>query len=733
METNGVCEKSASYMVRSGRDRVMVRFQPSESHGLLRRWTRAPFPWVLGLFGLLTSLAPADEIITFDEVIPSPENVRKQYCIHPLTNKGVEFRKGPRIYEPVDESGNPLPIASPTHTLTNESPGEEFAAHEMLIISFTAGQSRVGAKVGLDRHWGFPVTARLRAFDDPNPGEGAKLTPSPDPSVSLGLGPTPVTTLLEWSTPSGASSIRRIEIEFVNPTTNAVAVEVIDDLAFSTIGPPCVVDTVPPTVSIEQPSIPNQVFTNTELLLRFSVTDNVGVASTKVIMLDTSGSELGSFAPSVSSSTSFVKEFFTYALPGTTAIRVEAADFAGNVGEDNTTIKSVMPSPDLNLWVLGVEITQGIQDDISVSTESRRAFAPEASLSSHVPLVAGKRTIVRVYPGVTSTDIPVNGARMSLYCLKTLGANLGAGTPCDGPLAAELVNPNVVIDPANQNDLTTLRTSSGLSYNFVLPNEWTRPGSPRWLVAVIHSPPYVHECGHGTVNDCDDGANFFVLQVSPLGFQEMASLLIQPIFTCIRRKDSVPPETCDSVVATASDAQDLIEKVFWTTDWDDDGVDDRFFSNVFPIADLSQGVKLNLPIMNEYADGDLTSPSGIVAKKQMNDLLNQICERLDLDQLAGQFGDTTDRMTYYAFINPPTGPSGMAKLDKPCAVGKFDMNPSRVNDNDYCRNCLDDPLWQIHYDVPTAATQMRDILDGVPAELLRQVLSELFEKVRRAG
>lgn len=30
-------------------------------------------------------------------------------------------------------------------------------------------------------------------------------------------------------------------------------------------------------------------------------------------------------------------------------------------------------------------------------------------------------------------------------------------------------------------------------------------------------------------------------------------------------------------------------------------------------------------------------------------------------------------------------------------------------------------------------TQMREILDGVPPELLRQVLAELFAKVRRAG
>ena len=45
--------------------------------------------------------------------------------------------------------------------------------------------------------------------------------------------------------------------------------------------------------------------------------------------------------------------------------------------------------------------------------------------------------------------------------------------------------------------------------------------------------------------------------------------------------------------------------------------------------------------------------------------------------------------------------------------------------------CNLETIFGVH-EVPSD-TQMREILDGVPPELLRQVLPALFEKVRRAG
>ena len=45
--------------------------------------------------------------------------------------------------------------------------------------------------------------------------------------------------------------------------------------------------------------------------------------------------------------------------------------------------------------------------------------------------------------------------------------------------------------------------------------------------------------------------------------------------------------------------------------------------------------------------------------------------------------------------------------------------------------CNLETIFGVH-DVPSD-TQMREILDGVPPELLRQVLPKLFAKVRRAG
>lgn len=667
---------------------------------------------LLCAFGAGVLVAPpalADDVaVTFGEPIPVPETVRTQYCNNPVTNKGLESKFDTRIYVPVDEASNPVQTSSPTHALTNELPGEEFAAHKTMILSFTVGQTHVGARVGLDRNWGFPVTARLRAFDDPDPGEGAKLTPDPDPSVSLGTGPAPVTTPLEWSTPDDDATIRRVEFEFLNPLTNEVAVEVIDDLSYSVVGPPCVTDIFPPSVQILQPS-PNQAFSGPEFLLRYLAQDDVGVATVKVVILDANGDELGSFFPSFTPSTLVQSQFYTYALPGTAAVRLQVTDFAGKKSDDEVPIGLALPGPDLNLWALAIEVTQGLQNHVPESQQSRRNFATEANLISAIPLIAGKRTIVRVYPGVEGTTNPVVGARVSLHCRKSLGANLGAGETCDGPLSANLVNPAIVIDPANGNDVDTLRRDSALTWNFVLPVDWTRPGTPRWLIAVVHAPPYVPECGRGTADDCDDGANFFVLRLP--GFHETAPLLVQPIITCIRRDPNVPPETCTSVAATVSEAQDLVENIFWTADWDNDGIEDRFFGTVLPVADLSEGVKINPPIMNEFADGDLNTPNGIVSDEKMGDLLAQICEQSDLDNLNTLFGDAPGRAIYVALVPPPTGPSGKANLNKPCAVVKFDTINNRVNDNDYCRNCPGEPVLPLHYDVPTTNQEIVHTFD----------------------
>ena len=237
------------------------------------------------LSGVSTAMA-SHVGITFEETITTPANVVKQYCTG-SANKGVEFISGFGIMQP------PVPTSSGTHALM-ENPGDDVNPFSgPLVFRFTIGQSHVGVMVGLDRNYPFPVTALLRAYDDPEPGAGTKLTSDFGPAVVLGNGPIAITAPLNFSTPTGEPIIRRVEIEFLGPIGNAPR-EIIDDLTFGEIGPPCVTDTQSPIVNILQPT-PGQTFNTPEILLHYRAQDvGTGIASIRVAMLGPGGTELSS-------------------------------------------------------------------------------------------------------------------------------------------------------------------------------------------------------------------------------------------------------------------------------------------------------------------------------------------------------------------------------------------------------------------------------------------------------
>jgi hypothetical protein len=411
--------------------------------------------WVLGwiVAGIWTAIA-SHVTITFEEPIPVPGNVRTQYCNNPATSRGVEFKFAAKIFEP------PVATASGTHAIMAIPDSDDvnpFAGP--MVISFTTGQTHVGMMVGLDRSYEFPVSAVLRAYDDPDPGEGTKLTPTPDPSVVVGTGPIAITTPLAFSTPGDAPTIRRIEIEFLGPAGES-ALEVLDDLTFGEVGPLCITDTQPPSVQILRP-LAGQSITSPQVLLHFRVQDlGSGVASIRVVMLGSGGTELSPFfycggndfprtCPGFPSSFDVDAQFFTFFPRGTLAIRVEAVDFAGNTGQAQVSINLALPDPNYNLWALGIELTQGIQHQAPSSTRSRSPIAPQETLeTATIPLIAGKRTVVRVYPGVEATTIPVIGARATLRCCNNLPATLGDCEPCGGPASVDAVIPEITVNPA---------------------------------------------------------------------------------------------------------------------------------------------------------------------------------------------------------------------------------------------------------------------------------------------
>ena len=309
-------------------------------------------------FALAADLPRAQHTITFEEAVPVPAAIRSQYCNDPLTSGGVEFLGTQGIVVPG------VATASGTHALTNAEYASEFAFTRTLRVRFTTGQGSVALKTGLTEAYAWPVYATLRAYATGTPGAGPALDTQ---TVLLGQGPTPITTLLQVT--DAANRIRSIELECKAAGTGGWVVETIDDLTLSHVGPPCLVDTVPPTVTILEPTA-GQTLNYPRARLHFEVFDpESGVASQRIQVLDANLVVLQDYAlcgvsdaPACNYLTPPTLSSFDNEVelpPGAQAIRVEATDFAGNVGTATRLLDLRLPGPNLNLWVESVELNQG--------------------------------------------------------------------------------------------------------------------------------------------------------------------------------------------------------------------------------------------------------------------------------------------------------------------------------------------------------------------------------------
>lgn len=462
------------------------------------------------------------QTITFEEPITGPTAVRDQFCLGDSRHRGVQFPSTGRIFTPS------VATASPQNAFVNAVGTELFDASADLPIRFTAPQSRVSVKVGLDRAHAFGVIARLVAYssDTSNSGYVAHAT------VFLGRGPTPITRVLRVQ--SSSANIRRVLVSFAGSCVGCHAFEVIDDLSFTGVGPPCsgAADNLQPFVRIDSPQA-GAVLNHPDVELDYRATDiGSGVATVRVSLLDAGSSPLASFAScgavgapacTAPAGSSTVTARFLTALPaGTRTIRVSAWDAAGNRGFADRSINYMPPSSAFNLWAEAMEVTQGIQQWLPTNDQRRRRaddittfWYPYRGYPPAVPLVAQRKTIVRLYPGVEATGgPPVVGARASLRCF--LGYHFVS--PCPGPPGILPVDapPALIerISVAAGDDLAARRADTRLSWNFVLPSEWTRAGTIH-LEAEIDAPVKLGEC-----TGCDDGANR--IRVGNLRFEPVA-------------------------------------------------------------------------------------------------------------------------------------------------------------------------------------------------------------------
>ncbi|MDH7487776.1 MAG: PKD domain-containing protein [Anaerolineae bacterium] len=469
-------------------------------------------------------------VITFEESIPNPDTVRTQYCNNPTTNRGVEFLDTGRIFKPS------VQVNSPIHALTNRFPGEEFGAERRIRIRFTAGQRQVGVRVGLDRSYPYPITAVMYAYSSATPGTGF-LTYA---TAYLGYGPTAITQ--DLAVYSDAGDIRSVAIEF--SAANYWGDEVIDDLRFTTIGPPCISDTTAPGVAITQPAADGQSFQSPALRLAFVANDSgTGVAKLQVVFLNAGGGEVGSFYVCGASTTpacfydvfpfTASCDFQTLMPANTQKIRVKAWDFAGLSGQADRTLNFVNIGY-FNLWAQGLEITQATQPWVATNSQSRLSGTPPTlqypAAPTAVPLVANRTTVVRVYAGVEGTtgNVPLNNVRAQLRCFK----NAAYTIPCPG---YQWINPQslppdvfsqITVRPGDS--LDTKRRDTKLSWNFILPDNWTAAGT-LYLETEILPPWGLQECA-----GCADAANR--LRVSGIQFQAVPNFTSLVHFVRIRRQ-----------------------------------------------------------------------------------------------------------------------------------------------------------------------------------------------------
>ncbi|MFO7544205.1 MAG: PKD domain-containing protein [Trueperaceae bacterium] len=579
-------------------------------------------------------------------------------------NKGVEFlAPGGRIIEPNPGSSPPR---SRTGALTNMLDPESFDASGPLNVRFTAAQTRVTVHVGLHMAYGFDVVATLSAYTSSTPGTGLIESKT----LSLGQGPAAIQHAMTVT----GSSIGSVSLQFAGAGADEFAFEVIDDLTFSTAGPACggATDTTPPEVQIVRPATNGLTFNNPRLVLSLlAIERESSLAEVEVQFLDSNIQIMKQFlvcggggGPGCSSGSvpdEWRGEFWTELPVDTSFIRLRARDIAGNYGLTLRRLDLTVPPSSTNLWVQGMEVTQGIQSWVARSTQSRSSSPPVISVpATATSLVENKRTVVRVYPGLEgSGGVPVVGASARLTC--RYGQFFD--TPCPGPAFLKPVLGNLTVDPADALTIEGLRGDPDKTWNFWLPPAWLDLDEFITLSAEVSLPPGISECA-----GCEDGAN--ELSARTFRFRPVTPLTIVPIWACVRRDPAHAKNDCDRTPT------EVVRPVFHSRD--------SMFVQTFPVP--SEDIRVQLRSANTmFIDGSFeTGHNGAMTSDRMKDFMDDVCNTVLMDSWQGRYPDAPrDGIAVYFGIvpNPITKVNGYGRPNRFCAIAKVG-DPSLDIDGD---------------------------------------------------
>ena len=213
-------------------------------------------------------------------------------------------------------------------------------------------------------------------------------------------------------------------------------------------------------------------------------------------------------------------------------------------GGGSTKVVFGPPIPNLNIYVLGMEVTQAVQGDevwngvTGSDPPVKRSNVPQSAIAYQspalrvgVPLVAHKTTAVRVYGAIENSpqvqtvyDVPA----------RLIGRVDGVALPGSPLLAYAPIDPiddvtkaDGSLDLAQTLENKRARLSGG--WYFVLPDSWTLDtgaGGKALELEVQLNPP--DELGPQECNGCNDEANKLI--ISEVKFTKTASLAIRSFY-----------------------------------------------------------------------------------------------------------------------------------------------------------------------------------------------------------
>jgi len=398
---------------------------------------------LLGIVSFLALAGPAAAapvVITFDDL------AHRAAVLSQYSSRGVTFNRATCLDYSLD-STLPAGFAHSGSKGIEHCYSQEFCSVP-IEMTFTAPQRRVKAWVGYSSRNEISLTVTLKVFNAQNAIVGQETVNFPPRAT-----PRPINTSIEAVATTRDIVRATLEVSSAFPQTfsNSFAV---DDVEYDTEGPPpeCLA-ALAPTLSLLQPTT-GTVTQIGSYILQGSFTTTTPLTAARLTVTGPGGASYSSdllswsFFPLTGGTFGPIR--VSPLFPGTNQITVTVENCRGP--KQLTRSVTYNPIAAGSRFVLdSIEVTQTIQD-----------------MNNFVTLIAGKRTVARVY---LRTKSPPGGSIANVT--GTLIAFRPDGSRPGGPSTVRSLN-SITVGPDTA--IGPRRSAVNGTLNFELPPEWTSEG-----------------------------------------------------------------------------------------------------------------------------------------------------------------------------------------------------------------------------------------------------------------